>query len=131
MILRPNGRQVHPDYFSIQTLQAVRIEEPEVDPDDQLIEAEAAEEELLMELTAHPDVIEAGAVVADAEAAVIAAEDAGMTDEVAMRRLDQARAAERAVLVRLQKARTVTHTVRSDQNEARRGPDSAFGEVAA
>lgn len=84
-----------------------------------------------LSLMEHPEVIEAGAQAAEAEAAVLRAEDAGISDEIAMHRLDRARSEERAVLVRLQRARAVAHTVRPGQGGGRRGPASAFGEVAA
>jgi hypothetical protein len=114
MTICPRGRQVDPDYFSLRVRQALRSEfdEPEPYSDNPLEQVgEPGEGELsgeeFAELATHPDVIEAAAAVADAEAAVLAAEDVGATDELAMRRLDRARAVERAVLVQVQKARTV------------------------
>lgn len=116
--------ELTPDYFSLRVRQAVHGELAlELYPDDPLAGvAEPDEAELFAgeatELATHPEVVEAGALVADAEAAVFEAEDAGGVDEVSMRRLDRARAAERAVLVRLQKARSVAHTVRSESRAA-------------
>lgn len=109
MLVHPDGRQVDPDFFSIRARKAVGSDlEREPYPDDPLSEIEGPCEEDLIgeELHVHAQVAEAGAAVRDAEAAVLAAEDAGAPDEVAMRRLEQARAAEWAVLVGLQKART-------------------------
>lgn len=115
--------ELDPDYFSLRVRQAMRGElERELYPDDLLEVADDDVEELFAEssteLATHPEVVEAGVAVADAEAAVLAVEDAGVADELAMRRLDRARAAERAVLVRLQKARTVSHTVRAESRVA-------------
>lgn len=115
--------ELDPDYFSLRVRQAMRGElEQELYPDDLLEVADDDVEELFAEssteLATHPEVVAAGVAVADAEAAVLAAEDAGVVDELAMRRLDRARAAERAVLVRLQKARTVSHTVRAESRVA-------------
>ena len=125
MAICPSGRQVDPDYFSLRVRQALRSEFDELEPypDDPL---EVGDEPIdgglccdeFTDLATHPDVIEAGAAVVDAEAAVLAAEDAGVGDELAMRRLERARAAERAALVRLQKARTVAHTVRAESRPA-------------
>lgn len=119
------GGGLDPDYFSLRVRQALRSEfdEPEPYPADPLeVGAEPSDGELhgeeFGELATHPDVIEAGSAVVDAEVGVLAAEDAGVVDELAMRRLERARAAERAVLVRLQKARTVAHTVRAESRLA-------------
>lgn len=111
--------EVVPDYFSLQVRRAMRGDlEWETYPDDPLAGVAAPDEDELFagettELATHPEAVEAGAAVVDAEAGVLAAEDAGVVDELAMRRLERARAVERAVLVRLQKARTVAHTVRA------------------
>lgn len=116
-----HNRQVDPDYFSLCARQPMRADlEPELYPDDPLSEVEDPdEEEVLGEFDTDPEMGKAGVAVADAEAAVLAAEDAGVPDGVAMRRLDQARATEKAVLMRLQKARTVAHTLRAEPRPAR------------
>lgn len=121
------------DNFALRARPATRSE---LHPEALLTEVtEPAGDDLLAEefaaLAMHSDVIEAGVAVSEAEAAVLAAEDAGAVDQVAMRRLDRARAEERAVLVRLQRERTVAHTVSSDQNRVDRGRASTSGEVAA
>lgn len=110
-----------PDYFSLGVRQALEgpVESEEY-YDDYLVGV-AGPGEVLEEFSStalHSAVIAAGAQVAEAEAAVMRAEDAGSPDELAMRRLDRARAEERAVLVRLQKARTVAHTERAESRVA-------------
>lgn len=104
---------VDPDYFSLGVRRAMH--EP-LEPED--LEVVSALPEEPASLMDHPEAIEAAARVAEAEAAVMRAEDAGSPDELAMRRLDRARAEERAVLVRLQKARTVAHTERAESRVA-------------
>lgn len=125
-----------PDYFSLGVRRAMH-EMPELDgPEDRSLGDEDGPEllnelpEEPLSLMEHPEVIEAGDQVAEAEAAVLRAEDAGISDEIAMRRLDRARSDERALLVRLQRERAAAHTVSSDQNRVHRGPASGFGEVA-
>jgi hypothetical protein len=101
-------RILDPEYFSLTVRCALRedeLEAPEPSQDHTGVSVDEFDV-----LAAHPEVIEAGAVVVDAEAAVLAAEDAGVPDELAMRRLDKARAAERAVLTRLQRRRAMAHT---------------------
>ena len=114
-----------PDYFSLRIRQACTSEAEEggdCHPDDYLAGlCEPSSAVLAGEfavLASHPDVVEAGAAVVDAEAAVMAAEDAGVPDELAMRRLDKARAAEQAVLVRLQRRRALAHTARAESRVA-------------
>lgn len=112
-------RELDPDFFSLRVRQALHgSTEPEEFADNAPSRVGEPGEDFLMEeeftsLASHPEVIEAGARVVEAEAAVLAAEDAGVTDELAMRRLDRARAVEREVLVRLQLRRTVGHTDRA------------------
>lgn len=109
---------VDPDYFALRVRQALREQggDPESYPDDPLESvADPGADELgeFVCIAEHPDVIEAEEKVTSAEIAVLVAEDAGAPDEVAMRRLDKAREARRAVLVRLQKRRVVAHTQRA------------------
>jgi hypothetical protein len=133
-------REMSPEYFSLTVRQALQ---GGVDPDRYMDDPLSGltgpgPEELLpgefVALALHPEVVEAGVEVADAEAAVMRAEDAGVTDELAMRRLDKARAHQRATLARLQRERSVAHTVRARTRTAQviqlRPAARAGGEVA-
>jgi hypothetical protein len=131
---------VDPEYFSLTVRQALRGPiSQDLYPDDPLSGlADPGPDELLPgefgALALHPEVVEAGVEVADAEAAVMRAEDAGVADELAMRRLDKAQARQRATLVRLQRERSVAHTVRARTRTAQviqlRPAALAGGEVA-
>lgn len=117
--------EVDPEYFALTVRRAVREQDIELDPHpvDYLagVAGPDAEELLFGETAAlveHPEVVGADERVLEAEAAVISAEDAGQSDELARRRLDRARQERRAVLVRLQKARTAVHTRRADMRAA-------------
>jgi hypothetical protein len=131
-------REVDPEYFSLTIRQALRAPTQDPYPDDPLSGLAGPGPDLLLDeyvaLALHPDALEAGVEVADAEAAVMRAEDAGVTDELAMRRLDKARAAELATLKRLQRERSVAHTVRVRTRTAQviqlRSAALAGGEVA-
>ncbi|MDA3644156.1 hypothetical protein LZ318_31910 [Saccharopolyspora indica] len=109
---------IDPEYFALQIRRAFGTEAgPEGYMDDPLADvADPGQDELLAEfasLATHPEVVAAGLAVTEAEAAVMEAEDASVTDELAMRRLDKARAAERQVLVTLQRRRAMAHTERA------------------
>ncbi|MFD0919657.1 hypothetical protein ACFQ16_07870 [Saccharopolyspora rosea] len=115
---------IDPDYFSLRVRQALS---GAVEPEDYLDDALAAlagpgDDEVMAQefgvLASHPEVVAAGERVVAAEVAVLEAEAAGVTDKLAMRRLERARAEERAVLVRLQKRRALGHTVRSQSRVA-------------
>ncbi|WP_243790172.1 hypothetical protein [Saccharopolyspora gloriosae] len=136
------SRGFDPDYFALTVRQAMRNEEFESGPypGDYLEDVAGPDtDEVLFgevaELGEHPDIVEVDERVTAAEIAVMTAEDAGRPDEVARRRLDRARQERRAVLVRLQKARTAVHTARSVSRVAQVLPLRPFrvvrgGEVA-
>ncbi|WP_258348265.1 hypothetical protein [Saccharopolyspora gregorii] len=118
-------QQVDPEYFSLKVRQA--FGEHDVEPDPYPVDfleglSGPSPEDLLLaghgELSEHPDVAEADERVLAAEIAVLDAEDAGRSDELAQRRLDKARSQRRSVLVRLQKKRTAVHTHRSQTRPA-------------
>ncbi|WP_433868460.1 hypothetical protein [Saccharopolyspora sp. CA-218241] len=111
--------EADPDYFSLRVRQA--LSGGPADDDDEpeaRVLGEIGEIGEQHELADHPEVVEAEVRVVDAESAVLAAEDAGHSDEVAMARLDRARRERDAVLVRLQQRRAVAHTVRAESRAA-------------
>lgn len=128
---------IDPEYFSLTVRQALR---GQVAPDEYLDDSLAAvtgtvPAELTSEdfaaLALHPGVIDAGVAVVDAEVAVLAAEDAGAPDELAMRRLDKARARQLSVLKQLQVRRAMAHTTRARSRVAQVVPLRAVAGGAA
>lgn len=103
--------------FPINDWQAARdyASGPDGDPAEVVSPGELSSGELYWP----PEVIEAEEAVVAAESVVLAAEDAGITDVIAMRRLDHARRELHDLLARRQWAR------------ARSSASTSFGRLAA
>lgn len=127
--------EITPEYFALRIRKAFgEAESPDEYLDDPLEGvADPGWDELLAEeygpLATHPEVVAAGVAVTEAEAAVLRAEDAGVTDELAMRRLESARAEERKVLINLQRRRAVAHTERAASRAAQVVPLRRFAVI--